>query len=113
MVLIMSNQEKKEVINQVMHLLRCGDITSATPNKDVWKLLNIVEDKKPEQEQEDVVRCWCYSKNGEPHCPLTTDEQDLKRYFNYFLEDIVWVDIDKSFVCHEERKEHCKNCPFK
>ena len=48
MVLIMSNQEKKEVINQVMHLLRCGEISSATPNKDVWKLLNIVEDKKPE-----------------------------------------------------------------
>ena len=33
----MSNQEKKEVINQVMHLLRCGEISSATPNKDVWK----------------------------------------------------------------------------
>ena len=65
------------------------------------------------KQQAEVVRCWCYSKNGEPHCPLTTDEQDLKRYFNYFLEDIIWVDIDKSFVCHEERKEHCKNCPFK
>lgn len=33
----MSDKEKKEVINRVMHLLRCGKISSATPNKDVWK----------------------------------------------------------------------------
>lgn len=65
------------------------------------------------QEKTDVVRCYCFSKNGKPHCPLTTDEKDLKKYFNYFLEDIMWVDIDKSFVCHEERKDHCAKCPFK
>lgn len=63
-------------------------------------------------QKKNVVRCWCFAKNGEPHCQLITDEQDLKKYFNYFTEDIIWVDVDKKFVCNETRKEHCKHCPF-
>lgn len=65
------------------------------------------------KQSEDTVRCWCFSKNGNPHCPLTTNQDDLKHYFNYFMEDIVWVDIDKAFVCDEERTKHCEHCPFK
>lgn len=64
------------------------------------------------QKNNGVVRCWCFSKHGEPHCPLTTNPNDLYGYFNKFFEDIVWVDIDKDFVCEAERTEHCKNCPF-
>ena len=63
-----------------------------------------------------VVRCYCLrDHNGNMHCPLTTDERDLMHTFNYFVrdEEIIWVDIDKSFVCKEERKDSCKNCPFK
>lgn len=26
----------REIINRVMHLLRCGEITAATPNEEVW-----------------------------------------------------------------------------
>lgn len=39
----MDAKEKKETINRVMHLLRCGKISSATPNKDVWKFFEFEE----------------------------------------------------------------------
>lgn len=39
----MDKKEKKETINRVMHLLRCGKISSATPNKDVWKFFEFEE----------------------------------------------------------------------
>lgn len=61
----------------------------------------------------EVVRCYCFSNNGKLHCPLTTNESDLKGMFNYFTEHIVWVDIYADFVCKETRKPSCKNCPFK
>ena len=48
-------------------------------------------------------------------CPLTTDRSDLEKTFNYQVrgEEIIEVEIDDTFVCKEERKPHCKNCPFK
>lgn len=63
----------------------------------------------------ETIRCYCLSKNGNMHCPLTKDKKDLEQTFNYKVmgEEIMWVDIDKKFVCHEERKPSCKNCPFK
>ena len=39
----MDAKEKKETINRVMHLLRSGKISSATPNKDVWKFFEFEE----------------------------------------------------------------------
>lgn len=36
--------DKKETINRVMHLLRSGRITAATPNKEVWKHFTFEED---------------------------------------------------------------------
>ena len=61
-----------------------------------------------------VTRCYCYFKNNKPHCPLAGNEKDLQdlHLFNDFIEPVGWVDIDNSFVCKEERKEHCKHCPF-
>ena len=68
-----------------------------------------------QQKENGVVRCYCLSRNGKMHCPLTTERKDLEQTFNYRVqgEEIIWVDIDKKFVCPEERKPHCKNCPFK
>ena len=66
--------------------------------------------------ENDVVRCYCLqTREGKMHCPLTTDEKDLENTFNYRVrgEKIIWVDIDKYFVCNDERKDYCKNCPFK
>ena len=67
-----------------------------------------------QEKKSDVIRCYCLSKNGKMHCPLTQDRAELERTFNYQVrgEDIVWVDIDVNFVCHDERKEYCKSCPF-
>jgi len=53
----MNAKEKKETINRVMHLLRCGTISTSTPNKEVWKFFEFeenngwisVEDKLPEE----------------------------------------------------------------
>ena len=36
-----------------MHLLRCGEITSATPNCEVWKHFGL-DDKKPEPSKEQI-----------------------------------------------------------
>ena len=49
------------------------------------------------------------------HCPLTTERRDLEQTFNYQVrgEEILQVEIDKKFVCKDERKDYCKNCPFK
>ena len=66
--------------------------------------------------KEDVVRCYCLrTREGNMHCPLTTEREDLERTFNYQVrgEEIIWVDIDKSFVCTDKRSRHCVNCPFK
>lgn len=63
----------------------------------------------------DIVKCFCLrSRTGKMHCPLTTDKSDLERTFNYQVrgEEIIEVGIDKAFVCKDERKAHCKNCPF-
>ena len=48
-------------------------------------------------------------------CPLTTKREDLEKTFNYQVrgDEIISVEIDSSFVCKEERKADCKNCPFK
>lgn len=62
------------------------------------------------------VSCYCLSsKNGNLHCPLSTDKRSLELTFNYQVrgESIVAVEIDPSFVCDDERKPYCKNCPFK
>ena len=64
----------------------------------------------------DTIRCYCIkTTKGNIICPLTTERKDLENTFNYRVrgDEIIWVDIDKSFVCKEERKAHCKNCPFK
>ena len=49
------------------------------------------------------------------HCPLTTEREGLERTFNYQVrgEEIIEVEIDDTFVCKEERKDYCKDCPFK
>ena len=62
-----------------------------------------------------TIVCYCLSDRGRLHCPLTTDRSDLERTFNHQVrgEDIVRVEIDPAFVCHEARTPHCKNCPFK
>ena len=62
-----------------------------------------------------TIKCFCLSDKGKMHCPLTTDRTDLERTFNYNVrgEEILEVEIDKAFVCKEERKDYCKNCPFK
>ena len=70
-------------------------------------------ESKKQSESKDTIKVYCFSKHGEPHCPLVTRESDLRNYFNYFTEDIIWMEIDKSFVCEDERTRHCKNCPFR
>ena len=62
-----------------------------------------------------TTKCYCLSKNGNMHCPLTTDKSELERTFNYQVrgEAIQEVEIDNKFVCEEERKPYCKSCPFK
>lgn len=64
-----------------------------------------------------VIKCYCLKvrQTGNMICPLTTDIRDLKTTFNYQVrgDEIIEVGIDKSFVCTDERKPHCKNCPFK
>lgn len=62
------------------------------------------------------VKCYCLqTREGYMHCPLTTERKDLERTFNYQVrgEEIIEVTIDSSFVCSEERKPDCINCPFK
>lgn len=65
--------------------------------------------------QQETIKCYCLSNKGNMHCPLTTEREDLERTFNYQVrgEDILSVEIDKSFVCKEERKGYCEHCPFK
>ena len=65
--------------------------------------------------ESDVIRCYCLSNGGRLHCPLSTDRRTLELTFNYQVrqENIVWVDIDKNFVCTDERKSSCEKCPFK
>ena len=62
-----------------------------------------------------TINCYCLSDKGRIHCPLTTEREDLKRTFNYQVrgEEILEVGIDDTFVCNDERKDYCKNCPFK
>lgn len=62
-----------------------------------------------------TIKCYCLSNRGKMHCPLTTEREDLERTFNYQVrgEEILSVEIDDAFVCEEERKDRCKNCPFK
>ena len=64
---------------------------------------------------ENTIKCFCLSNKGKMHCPLTTDRKDLERTFNVQVrgEEIIEVEIDKYFVCKDERKDYCKNCPFK
>ena len=64
--------------------------------------------------ENNVKRCWCYFKNGEPHCPLASSENELDslHLFNGFIEQVGYVDIDTAFVCNESRKDTCKHCPF-
>lgn len=62
------------------------------------------------------VKCYCLkTRKGDLICPLTTEREDLSRTFNHQVlgHEIVKVEIDKGFVCKEERKDHCKHCPFK
>lgn len=63
--------------------------------------------------KEETIKCYCFSKHGNPHCPLAKHPDDLKKYFNYFTEEIIWVEIDTAFVCDEERTKQCNDCPFK
>lgn len=62
------------------------------------------------------VKCYCLqTRQGNMHCPLTTERRDLERTFNYQVcgEQIVEVEVDEDFVCEEVRTERCDNCPFK
>lgn len=61
------------------------------------------------------IKCFCLSNKGNMHCPLTTERADLEHTFNYQVrdEEIIEVEIDPAFKCGEERKDYCKNCPFK
>lgn len=55
-------------------------------------------------------------RQGQDALPADNRErEDLERTFNYKVrgEEITEVEIDDAFVCEEERKDHCKNCPFK
>lgn len=62
-----------------------------------------------------TIKCYCLSNKGNLHCPLTTEPDDLRHTFNFFVHDemIVEVEVDDAFKCDEERKPSCKNCPFK
>ena len=65
---------------------------------------------------EGTTKCFCLrTLQGKMICPLTTDRKDLEQTFNYQVrgDEIIEVEIDNGFVCHEERKNYCKNCPFK
>ena len=62
------------------------------------------------------IRCYCLmTAGGKMHCPLTTEKKTLENTFNFRVrgEQIIWVDIDENFVCKENRKDYCKDCPFK
>lgn len=65
----------------------------------------------------DCIKCYCIKvrQTGNLICPLTTVRKDLENTFNYRVrgDEIIEVYIDKAFVCDNERKPHCKNCPFK
>lgn len=63
----------------------------------------------------EVVKCYCIMEfNGNLHCPLSTDVKYLENTFNTLIGGVVVnVEINKAFVCQEERKESCKYCPFK
>ena len=67
------------------------------------------------QTEKNTISCYCLSNHGKMHCPLTTERKDLENTFNYRLhdEEILEVEIDKSFVCEDKRTSSCKNCPFK
>lgn len=64
-----------------------------------------------------TVKCYCLKvhRSGNLICPLTTERKDLEHTFNYVVhgDEIMEVEIDDRFVCKEERKPSCKNCPFK
>ena len=64
----------------------------------------------------DTIKCYCLEgRNGNLHCPLSTDVRSLELTFNVSVrgEGIREVEIDKAFVCKDERKSYCNNCPFK
>lgn len=64
----------------------------------------------------DTIKCYCLrTKEGKMHCPLSTDRASLRHTFNFMVrgEEIVDVEVDKAFVCKDERKSYCNNCPFK
>lgn len=63
-----------------------------------------------------TIKAFCLrTRNGKMICPLTTKREDLEKTFNYQVRgaEIISVEIDSTFVCKEEREDHCKNCPFK
>lgn len=63
-----------------------------------------------------TVKAFCLrTRQGKMICPLTTERSDLEKTFNYQVrgEEIIEVEIDDTYVCKEERKAHCENCPFK
>lgn len=64
----------------------------------------------------ETIKAFCLrTRNGNMICPLSTKREDLEKTFNYQVRgaEIISVDIDSTFVCKEERIDHCKNCPFK
>lgn len=63
----------------------------------------------------EVVGCYCLINDGELHCPLTTEREDLEKTFNYKVrgERIAYIEVNKDFVCHNERNKDCEHCPFK
>lgn len=64
--------------------------------------------------EDGTITCYCLCNNGRMHCPLTTDPFELENTFNHRVrgEDVIWVKIDKDFVCTDKRTDSCKNCPF-
>lgn len=64
-----------------------------------------------------TVKCYCLKvrRSGNLICPLTTERKDLEHTFNHVVQgdEIMEVEIDDRFVCKEERKPSCENCPFK
>ena len=61
------------------------------------------------------IKVYCLSNRGDLHCPLSTDRRFLELTFNHQVrgEDIVELGIDPDFRCDMERRETCKNCPFR
>ena len=64
--------DKKETINRVMHLLRSGRITTATPNREVWKhftfeenngWISVDDELPPKRESEEISEYYLVS-NG-------------------------------------------------